>query len=102
MYEDRMLSCARCNEQFVFSASEQEFFAQKGLTNLPKRCHNCRLIARLERDGRDASSTTEAACADCGIKTRVPFQPKGYKPIYCNSCMHTRRHAVDELPLAAS
>ena len=29
MYEDKTLTCRDCGNEFVFSASEQEFFAQK-------------------------------------------------------------------------
>ena len=37
-YTDQVLTCADCGIDFVFSASEQEFFAQKGFTSAPKRC----------------------------------------------------------------
>ena len=35
MYEDKTLTCRDCGNEFVFSASEQEFFAQKGFQNEP-------------------------------------------------------------------
>ena len=38
MYQDRYLTCRDCGNEFVFSASEQEFFAEKGFANDPGRC----------------------------------------------------------------
>lgn len=39
---DKTLTCVDCKGLFVFSAGEQQFFAEKGFTNQPKRCSNCR------------------------------------------------------------
>lgn len=38
MYEDETLVCRDCGQEFVFSASEQAFFAEKGFMNKPSRC----------------------------------------------------------------
>ena len=48
---DRTLTCSDCGTSFVFTASEQEFFASKNFTP-PKRCKRCRKIKKQER-GRD-------------------------------------------------
>ena len=40
--EDKNLTCRDCGVEFVFTASEQEFYAQKGFTNEPGRCPECR------------------------------------------------------------
>ena len=45
MYQDETLICEDCGCEFVFTAGEQEFYAEKGLTNKPKRCANCRKAA---------------------------------------------------------
>jgi CxxC-x17-CxxC domain-containing protein len=71
---------------FVFSAGEQEFFAAKGLSNEPKRCSSCRILARLKRNGNELAAT-EVECAECHVKTLVPFKPTGRKPVYCSACM---------------
>ena len=39
MFEDKTLVCRDCGKEFVFSASEQQFFADKGFQNDPTRCH---------------------------------------------------------------
>lgn len=46
IYVDRMLRCRECGDEFVFSASEQAFYASKGLAHDPARCASCRAIAR--------------------------------------------------------
>jgi hypothetical protein len=42
MYNDKTLTCKDCGAEFIFSASEQEFYAEKGFTNEPGRCPSCR------------------------------------------------------------
>ncbi|MFZ2152255.1 MAG: zinc-ribbon domain containing protein [Minisyncoccia bacterium] len=32
----------QCKREFVFSAGEQQYFAAKGLRNIPRRCGECR------------------------------------------------------------
>lgn len=52
-YTDRTLTCRDCGREFVFSAGEQEFYAQKGFLNDPVRCPECR---RLRKKSRDAGN----------------------------------------------
>ncbi len=42
MYEDKTLVCKDCGQEFVFTAGEQEFYAEKGFQNEPIRCKECR------------------------------------------------------------
>jgi len=42
MYTDKTMKCIDCGEEFIFTAGEQEFFAQRGFDNEPKRCKACR------------------------------------------------------------
>lgn len=39
----------------------------------------------FERSGSDRPMF-DAVCDDCGNSCKVPFQPKGDKPIYCSNC----------------
>ena len=41
-YQDRVLTCRDCGQDFVFSAGEQAFYQEKGY-NDPKRCKACRM-----------------------------------------------------------
>ena len=42
MYEDKTLVCKDCHNEFIFTAGEQEFYAEKGFVNEPQRCKACR------------------------------------------------------------
>ena len=46
--EDRTLTCADCNQPFTFSAGEQQFFQERGMSE-PKRCKACRQARKAER-----------------------------------------------------
>ena len=37
MYQDETLVCRDCGKEFIFTASEQEFYAEKGFQNEPRR-----------------------------------------------------------------
>jgi len=93
--QDKTLTCRDCGSEFVFTASEQEFFAQKGFTNEPGRCPECRAARKTQnRGGFGASREREmfpAVCAQCGRDTQVPFQPRTDKPVYCSDCYSARR-----------
>ncbi len=98
MFEDKTLVCKECGEEFTFSASEQEFYAEKGFTNEPGRCPQCRAVRKSQmRGGRNGSfgrntqrEMYPAVCAACGAETTVPFQPSGEKPVYCRDCFQPR------------
>ena len=49
MYSDKTLTCADCGQQFVFTASEQDFYAQRGFTE-PRRCASCRASRKAARN----------------------------------------------------
>ena len=109
-YTDQVLTCTDCGIDFVFSASEQEFFAQKGFTSAPKRCSSC--LAQRRASGGGGSSYAsggngggyssssysrgpremfDAVCARCNKDTQVPFRPTGARPVYCSDCFRLMR-----------
>ena len=95
MKEDKTLTCCECNQEFVFTASEQEFYAEKGFTNEPRRCPACRQ-ARKQRMGiqqpeRPQREMFPATCAECGKETMVPFKPSNDRPVYCRDCFNARK-----------
>ena len=49
MFEDKTLVCKDCGAEFIFSAGEQEFYAEKGFQNEPIRCKACRNALHLSR-----------------------------------------------------
>lgn len=47
---DITLTCKDCNNKFVFTDGEQAFYAEKGFTNQPVRCPDCRRIRKQQRN----------------------------------------------------
>lgn len=37
----------------------------------------------------------EIVCAECGVKTTVPFKPAGYRPVYCRDCYRSKKPPGD-------
>ena len=89
MYTDKTLVCKECGQEFIFTAGEQEFYAEKGFVNEPQRCKACRdarkNAAKPEREMFDA------VYAECGKPCKVPFQPREDRPVYCSECFAKRR-----------
>ena len=105
-FNDKTLVCRDCNQEFVFTSGEQEFYASKGLTNSPTRCPSCRSARKAQSGGgyndrrggggggggyrdrgdRDSRQMYSATCSSCGGEALVPFQPRGDKPVYCSNC----------------
>jgi CxxC-x17-CxxC domain-containing protein len=48
LYSDKVLTCADCSQDFVFTASEQDFYAGRGFTE-PRRCSSCRASRKAAR-----------------------------------------------------
>ena len=48
LYSDKVLTCADCRQDFVFTASEQDFYAGRGFTE-PRRCSSCRASRKAAR-----------------------------------------------------
>lgn len=90
MFEDKVLICKDCGAEFVFTAGEQEFYAEKGFQNEPVRCKNCRTNRKSQRNTGDREMF-DAVCAQCGAPTKIPFQPKNDRPIYCSACFQSRK-----------
>ena len=90
-FEERTLTCVECGQSFAFTVEDQEYHAQRGYTNDPKRCPSCRQARRDSNFGGGSygSSRREmypVVCAQCGKATQVPFQPRGDRPVYCSDC----------------
>ena len=119
-YADKTITCRDCGMDFVFTAGEQEFYAQKGFSNEPTRCPSCRQARKADGGGRSggrssgygdsdgvyssgarssggySSSPREmhtATCASCGKEAQVPFLPRGDKPVYCSDCFQQQRRS---------
>lgn len=89
-FTDKTLVCRDCGSEFVFTAGEQEFYAEKGFQNEPKSCKACR---DARRNGERPRTLYPAVCADCGGEARVPFEPSDGRPVYCSTCYEKRKQA---------
>ena len=105
-YADKTIACRDCGQDFAFTTGEQEFFASRGFTNEPTRCPACRAARKASR-GSDSYSgggysgggggygrereMFSVTCSSCGNEARVPFQPRGDKPVYCSDCFSQQR-----------
>jgi CxxC-x17-CxxC domain-containing protein len=119
MNVDKTLTCSDCNQSFTFTASEQDFYAERGFTE-PRRCPTCRAARKAQRGDAGGSSYSSgggyggggsrsggagggygaprgpremftATCSACGQETEVPFRPTSGKPVYCSACFAQRR-----------
>lgn len=112
---DRTLTCRDCDQEFTFTAGEQEFYTERGFSE-PQRCPTCRQARKSQRNqsgyGNDSGGGYSsggggfgggsgggggqrqfypAVCSECGQETEVPFNPTPGKPVYCRDCFQARR-----------
>jgi CxxC-x17-CxxC domain-containing protein len=87
---NKTLVCQDCNEEFIWSVNEQEFYAVAGFGEDPRRCPACRRRRRL--GSYRCSVQHHVICADCGAPTTVPFVPRKGSPVYCRQCKGRTSH----------
>jgi CxxC-x17-CxxC domain-containing protein len=98
-FNDLSILCIDCSEHFTWTAGEQAFFAEKSLTNPPKRCKECkkaknRRLAAIEMaqaTGKPHKIEVKAQCAKCYEMTTVPFYPSQGRPVFCRTCFDTMK-----------
>ncbi|MBW3612810.1 MAG: zinc-ribbon domain containing protein [Chloroflexi bacterium] len=105
-YTDKTLTCVDCGTEFSFTASDQQFYADRQFSE-PRRCPACRAAKKAARGESGGSSyggnggggygggggfsdrpreMFTTTCDSCGNEARVPFRPTGSKPVYCSDC----------------
>lgn len=109
---DKVLACSDCGQEFTFTASEQQFFADRQFSE-PRRCPSCRASRKASRGDSGSGSSYSggggyssgggggydrapremfsATCSSCGKEAQVPFRPTGSKPVYCSDCFRSQR-----------
>jgi len=91
IHQDKTIVCKDCGSEFVFTASEQAFFEEKGFANEPQRCKPCRDARKNGGAAKQQREMFSATCASCGKACKVPFQPKNDRPVYCSDCFSNQR-----------
>jgi len=98
-FEDRVISCIDCGNKFMWTAGEQQFFYDKGLQNIPKRCKPCTAAYKAKLTANHPRFWIK--CVDCKKKAEVPFEPKDEEHILCEDCFLKHKDERDK-KLAAS
>ncbi|MDE1176918.1 MAG: zinc-ribbon domain containing protein [Edaphobacter sp.] len=101
-FVDRLLTCADCGGEFIFTAGEQLFFFDKQFKNDPKRCKPCKSkrAGAAMRPGSGPAAAgisrteTRTVCSECGIETTVPFKPTQGRPVLCRACFQVKQREV--------
>ena len=102
--DDKTIKCVDCGQEFLFTAGEQAFYREHGLTNTPTRCRRCREARKAQKPSgaatrqataapREARSMHRAVCSECGAPTELPFAPTAGRPVYCRDCFARHRTA---------
>ena len=87
-YADRTLTCVDCGSEFIHSADDQRYYAEKGFASDPKRCVSCRASRRAARD-------TGYSASDLG-------GPRGYERSAPRTGLPGERGAPNCSPLACA
>jgi CxxC-x17-CxxC domain-containing protein len=108
-YADRTLTCVDCGSEFIHSADDQQYYAEKGFSSDPKRCVSCRASRRAAREGGSDYGAQDLGgprgyerggptreyfavlCSECGNQAQVPFKPRMDRPVYCSDCFRKVR-----------
>lgn len=94
-FEDKKLTCKECSGEFVWSAGEQQFYADKGLQNPPGRCQDCRKQRRVQKDNQ---SKYKIVCKECGKEDEVIFEPRNPNDVLCGECFTKSRQQEKSSP----
>ena len=74
-FHDKILICIDCREEFAFTIGAQEYFAERGFVDDPKRCRTCHaeFQSKNKRPRRDDHD-------DGGMAVWQPKIPPGFVP----------------------
>lgn len=85
-FQDKTLVCRDCGKEFIWTAGEQKFFAEKGFANAPTRCPDDRKKYKdMKRQGQNKHTIT---CKNCGRQGEVPFTPRDPNDVLCSDCFY--------------
>lgn len=85
-YQDQTIKCKDCGKPFVFTARDQEFFAQKGFTNPPSRCKDCRVRKKAVEAAQQNKTLYTIKCKSCGKEGEMAMEPRKPDDVLCSEC----------------
>ena len=97
-FVDQTLSCVQCGTGFVFSASEQRFFKEKGWTSAKSRCAWCTAEKKArfgESSGKGTAAQQRAAKTKCYTCGELGHNSKECKQATCYNCGQTGHRSKD-------
>jgi len=58
-FEPKILICVECGQEFIFTVAAQQYFAERGYREDPKRCKTCHTkYKKSQRNGRQHVTTS--------------------------------------------
>ena len=103
-YTDKTLTCSDCGQEFTFTGSEQQFYADRGFTE-PRRCASCRQARKASRGdagggyssgGYDSSSRGSGGYDGCyggGGQGGYGGGSRGPREMFSATCSNCGREA---------
>ena len=98
----KQISCVQCQTEFEFTDEDrarlENLVTMKKIDQWtePKRCLPCRQARKKaggsgQGTGGERKELFAAKCSQCGGEARVPFKPRGDRPVYCSTCFSAQR-----------
>jgi CxxC-x17-CxxC domain-containing protein len=99
----KTITCVECQNPFEFTDDDRarlDRLVEEGKLERwtePKRCAPCRQARKRAAGGGHVSGGGgqreffAAKCSQCGGEARVPFKPRGDRPVYCSNCFSEQR-----------
>jgi hypothetical protein len=101
-FQDQTLTCRDCGKPFTFTARDQQFYAEKGFTNVPTRCKDCRLNKKKVAEQKATQTLFKITCKKCGKVGEMATEPRKPDDVMCASCFYEEFRKTNGEPTAAA
>lgn len=98
-FEDKTITCVDCDQEFAHTAEDQARYAERGFTNDPKRCRECREKRKSDKDRQPEEGDITLVCSECGsdfihsARDQAYYSQRGFtsEPKRCRGCREKRK-----------
>ncbi len=80
---NELLACGSCGKNYKIIAQELAFYKKMRLP-IPKKCFNCRHLARMSL--RNPRKLWPRKCEKCGVGVSSSYPPDRPEKVYCEKC----------------